>query len=157
MGNDDGERAGLPADRLVVPHLPRADAAGFCAGLQSARRWASRLDRSAPTRPRSRAPGLSDPLLSVRDLIVRFETPDGCVYAVNGVSLDVHAGETLGLVGESGSGKSVTSLAIMGLLPKYSARIVSGQVIFDGADLTQIDVGELRKLRGAEISMVFQD
>jgi len=98
-----------------------------------------------------------DPLLSVRDLVVRFDTPDGQVYAVNGVSFDVHAGETVGLVGESGSGKSVTSLAIMGLLPKYSARIASGEVIFDGKDLTQLDVGELRKLRGAEISMVFQD
>jgi oligopeptide/dipeptide ABC transporter ATP-binding protein len=100
---------------------------------------------------------LSDPLLSVRDLVVRFETPGGTVYAVNGVSLDVRAGETVGLVGESGSGKSVTSLAIMGLLPKSSARIESGQILFDGADLTEVPAGELRRLRGAQISMVFQD
>jgi oligopeptide transport system ATP-binding protein len=100
---------------------------------------------------------VTEPLLSVRDLVVRFQTREGQVYAVNGVSFDVRAGETVGLVGESGSGKSVTSLAIMGLLPRYSARIASGQILFEGKDLTQLDIGELRILRGAEISMVFQD
>jgi oligopeptide transport system ATP-binding protein len=100
---------------------------------------------------------MTEPLLSVRDLVVRFQTREGQVYAVNGVSFDVRAGETVGLVGESGSGKSVTSLAIMGLLPRYSARIVSGQIMFEGKDLTQLDISELRTLRGAEISMVFQD
>jgi len=100
---------------------------------------------------------VTEPLLSVRDLVVRFHTRDGLVYAVNGVSFDVRAGETVGLVGESGSGKSVTSLAIMGLLPRYSARIVSGEIMFEGKDLTQLEISELRALRGAEISMVFQD
>jgi len=100
---------------------------------------------------------VTEPLLSVRDLVVRFQTREGQVYAVNGVSFDVRAGETVGLVGESGSGKSVTSLAIMGLLPRYSARIASGQIMFEGKDLTQLDISELRTLRGAEISMVFQD
>jgi oligopeptide/dipeptide ABC transporter ATP-binding protein len=100
---------------------------------------------------------VTEPLLSVRDLVVRFQTREGQVYAVNGVSFDVRAGETVGLVGESGSGKSVTSLAIMGLLPRYSASIASGQIIFEGKDLTQLDISELRTLRGAEISMVFQD
>ncbi len=100
---------------------------------------------------------MTEPLLSVRDLVVRFHTRDGQVYAVNGVSFDVRAGETIGLVGESGSGKSVTSLAIMGLLPRYSARIVSGQIMFEGKDLTQLEISELRPIRGAEISMVFQD
>ena len=100
---------------------------------------------------------MTEPLLSVRDLVVRFQTREGQVYAVNGVSFDVRAGETVGLVGESGSGKSVTSLAIMGLLPRYSARIASGRIMFEGKDLTQLDISELRTLRGAEISMVFQD
>ena len=100
---------------------------------------------------------MSEPLLSVRDLVVRFETARGRVHAVNGVSLTVDAGETVGLVGESGSGKSVTSLAVMGLLPRYTARILSGRVLFDGTDLTQLSDHELRRLRGADISMVFQD
>ena len=100
---------------------------------------------------------MSDPLLSVSDLVVRFETPRGRIFAVNGVSLTVDAGETVGLVGESGSGKSVTSLAVMGLLPKDTARIVSGKVRFDGTDLTHLSDEKLRPLRGADISMVFQD
>ena len=99
----------------------------------------------------------AEPLLSVRDLVVRFDTPQGEVHAVNGVSLDVGAGETVGLVGESGSGKSVTSLAVMGLLPAPAGRVASGQILFDGTDLIDVPERELRKLRGKDISMVFQD
>ena len=95
--------------------------------------------------------------MSVRDLVVRFETPQGEVHAVNGVSLDVGAGETVGLVGESGSGKSVTSLAVMGLLPAPAGRVASGQILFDGTDLIGLPERELRKLRGKDVSMVFQD
>lgn len=98
-----------------------------------------------------------EPLLSVTDLEVRFETSRGSVYAVNGVTLSVAAGETLGLVGESGSGKSVTSLAIMGLLPKPAARIVAGSIRFDQMELTHLGSSRLRRLRGNDISMVFQD
>jgi oligopeptide transport system ATP-binding protein len=96
-------------------------------------------------------------LLSVRDLLVRFRTHDGTVYAVNGVSFDLDEGETLGLVGESGCGKSVTSLAIMRLLPKPAGHIEGGAVVFDGRDLLGLDESEMRDLRGKDIAMIFQD
>ena len=94
-------------------------------------------------------------VLSVRDLKVRFKTDDGEVKAVDGVSFDVFPNEVLGIVGESGSGKSVTSMAVLGLLPP-SARI-SGEVLFKGRDLLRLPEGENRKLRGGRIAMVFQD
>jgi oligopeptide transport system ATP-binding protein len=97
------------------------------------------------------------PLLQVSDLVVRFSTQDGTVHAVNGISFDVQAGETLGLVGESGCGKSVTNLAIMRLLPKPAGRIEGGRVEFDGLDLVRLSESEMRDLRGKEIAMIFQD
>jgi oligopeptide transport system ATP-binding protein len=96
-------------------------------------------------------------LLSVRDLTVRFRTHDGTVHAVNGVSFDLEAGETLGLVGESGCGKSVTNLAVMRLLPKPAGRIEGGQVLFDDVDLVSASEASMRDLRGQEIAMIFQD
>jgi oligopeptide/dipeptide ABC transporter ATP-binding protein len=96
-------------------------------------------------------------LLSVRDLVVRFRTDEGTVYAVNGVNLEVDERETVGLVGESGSGKSVTSLAIIGLLPRPGGRIERGQILFEGVDLTTLRESALRRLRGRDIAMVFQD
>ena len=96
-------------------------------------------------------------LLSVRDLVVRFRTHDGTVHAVNGVSFDLDAGETLGLVGESGCGKSVTNLAVMRLLPAPAGRIEGGQVLFEGEDLLRLDEAGMRALRGKEIAMIFQD
>ena len=98
-----------------------------------------------------------EPVLSVRDLSVRF-TRRGRedVRAVDGVSFDVRAGEVVGLVGESGCGKSVTSLAVMGLLPKRGVE-VGGQVLLDGRDLRNLPDAELRDLRGREVAMVFQD
>src|SRR5207237_3642825 len=107
--------------------------------------------------PRPGTARVSPPPLPVRGPGRRLETPRGRGYAGKGGNLAVDAGETLGLVGESGSGKSVTSLAVMGLLPKYSARVLSGEVVFDGVDLTQLPDHELRRLSAAEISMVFQD
>jgi len=96
-------------------------------------------------------------LLSVRDLIVRFRTHDGTVYAVNGVSFDLEEGETLGLVGESGSGKSVTNLAVMRLLPQPAGHIENGQVLFNAEDLTKLPEASMRELRGRDIAMIFQD
>ncbi len=100
----------------------------------------------------------TDPaLLTVRDLRTHFFTRAGVVKAVNGVSFDLRAGETLGIVGESGSGKSVTALSIMRLIPTPPGRIVSGKLLFAGQDLLTIGKSRLRQLRGNEISMIFQD
>jgi oligopeptide/dipeptide ABC transporter ATP-binding protein len=96
-------------------------------------------------------------LLEVSDLRTHFFTREGVVHAVDGVSLAVEAGTTLGLVGESGCGKSVTALSIMRLLPTPPARIVSGAVRFAGRDLTTLSERELEDVRGREIGMVFQD
>ena len=95
-------------------------------------------------------------LMEVNDLKVRFETKEGTVYAVNGVSYKLHEGETLGVVGESGSGKSVHSLALMGLLPSPPA-VIDGEAHFRGRSLFKLKKSEMRLVRGAEIAMVFQD
>jgi len=97
------------------------------------------------------------PLLSVRDLRVRFDTPAGPVHAVNGVSFDLLAGETLGLVGESGSGKSVSALALLGLVPSPPGRIEGGRILFEDRDLLALPEKRLRELRGKTIAMIFQD
>ncbi len=99
---------------------------------------------------------MAEPLLSVRDLHVRFRTADGVVNAVNGVNFDLARGETLGVVGESGSGKSVTFLTVMGLINKKYAE-VEGEILFEGRDLLKLPDNELRKVRGDRIAMVFQD
>lgn len=96
-------------------------------------------------------------LLRVEDLTVKFFTSDGIVHAVDGVSFSVGTEEVLGMVGESGCGKSVTSLAIMRLLPIPPARIVSGKVFFDGKNLLELSETEMRKIRGNAISMIFQE
>src|SRR5690606_953805 len=99
----------------------------------------------------------TEPLLAVRDLSVTFgrrgEEP---FRAVDGISFDVRPGQTVGLVGESGCGKSVTSLAIMGLLPQRG-NTVEGEAVFDGEDLLKLSRGEMRDRRGREIAMIFQD
>ncbi len=97
------------------------------------------------------------PLLRVDDLKTHFHTRDGIVRAVDGVSFEVMAGETLAIVGESGCGKSVTSLSILRLLPMPPARIVSGRIEFDGRNLLDLSEPEMRKVRGNAISMIFQE
>ncbi|MFI1417065.1 ABC transporter ATP-binding protein [Streptomyces sp. NPDC020731] len=96
-------------------------------------------------------------LLEVRDLHVEFHTRDGVAKAVNGVSYGVDAGETLAVLGESGSGKSVTAQAVMGILDMPPGRITGGEVVFQGRDLLKLREDERRKVRGAEMAMVFQD
>jgi oligopeptide transport system ATP-binding protein len=96
-------------------------------------------------------------ILSVRDLRTYFETEDGTVKAVDGISFDLERGETLGIVGESGSGKSVTNLSIIRLIPEPPGKIVSGEILFHGEDLRALPVEELRKIRGKRIAMIFQD
>ncbi|MEV5931703.1 ABC transporter ATP-binding protein [Streptomyces sp. NPDC052079] len=96
-------------------------------------------------------------LLEVRDLHVEFHTRDGVAKAVNGVSYGVEAGETLAVLGESGSGKSVTAQAVMGILDMPPGRITGGEVVFRGRDLLRLKEDERRRIRGAELAMIFQD
>ncbi|AWW37759.1 ABC transporter ATP-binding protein [Streptomyces cadmiisoli] len=96
-------------------------------------------------------------LLDVRDLHVEFRTRDGVARAVNGVTYGVDAGETLAVLGESGSGKSVTAQAVMGILDTPPGRITGGQVLFRGRDLLGLKEDERRRIRGAEMAMIFQD
>jgi oligopeptide/dipeptide ABC transporter ATP-binding protein len=98
-----------------------------------------------------------DPVLSIKDLVVEFKTEDGIVHAVDGVSYDLFPGETLGIVGESGSGKSVSTLALLGLIPTPPGRIVRGTAMFNGRDLLKLKKKELRRVRGNDVAMVFQD
>jgi peptide/nickel transport system ATP-binding protein len=99
---------------------------------------------------------VAEPLLELKDLHVAFPTEDGIVKAVDGVSLSIMPGETLGVVGESGSGKSVTFLTVMGLIGRKSA-ILEGEIIFKGQDLLTLPSDELKEIRGSAIGMVFQD
>ena len=96
-------------------------------------------------------------LLQVRDLRTYFETDDGLVKAVDGVSFELQPGETLGIVGESGSGKSVTNLSIIRLIPEPPGKIVSGEIIFKGQDILSLRPDAVRKIRGRRIAMIFQD
>ena len=96
-------------------------------------------------------------LLEIRGLKTHFKTDDGWVHAVDGVDLSVDAGETVCLVGESGSGKSVTAMSVLKLVPMPPGRIVAGQVLWDGRDLVPLAPAEMRKLRGREIGVVFQE
>src|SRR4051812_47741763 len=97
------------------------------------------------------------PLLEVEDLRTHFFTRDGVVRAVDGVSFAIAPGETLAVVGESGCGKSVTSLSIMRLIASPPGRVVAGRVRFNGRDLLGLSEPEMRKVRGNEISMIFQE
>jgi oligopeptide transport system ATP-binding protein len=110
------------------------------------------------TRKRSSSNGHGvEPLLEVKNLKTQFFTQDGVVRAVEDVSFYVMPGETLGVVGESGSGKSITGLSIMRLIPNPPGKIVNGEVIFEGQDLLKLNDDQIRRIRGNQIAMIFQD
>src|SRR4051794_1384472 len=96
-------------------------------------------------------------LLTVKNLKTYFQTEDGMVKAVDGVTFELEKGETLGIVGESGSGKSVSNLSIMRLIPEPPGKIVDGEIVFDGIDVRALPIDEVRKIRGKRIAMIFQD
>jgi oligopeptide transport system ATP-binding protein len=96
-------------------------------------------------------------ILSVKDLKTYFQTEDGVVKAVDGITFTLEKGETLGIVGESGSGKSVTNLSVMRLIPEPPGKIVSGDVVFNGIDVRKLSIDEVRKIRGKRMAMIFQD
>ncbi len=96
-------------------------------------------------------------ILTVNDLKTYFQTEDGVVKAVDGITFTLEKGETLGIVGESGSGKSVTNLSIMRLIPEPPGKIVGGDIVFDGVDVRSLSIDDVRKIRGKRIAMIFQD
>ena len=100
---------------------------------------------------------METPVLQVRNLTTRFKTERGVVTAVDNISFEVAAGETLAIVGESGSGKSVTSMSILRLIPSPPGRIENGEILFDGKDLLKLSEDEMREIRGDRIAMIFQD
>lgn len=97
------------------------------------------------------------PLLEIKDLTIHYVTSDGTMKAVNSVSLDIEKGETLGLVGETGAGKTTTALGVLRLVADPPGKYIGGEVLFNGRDILKMSTSELLKLRGNEISMVFQD
>lgn len=100
---------------------------------------------------------MAEPILSVEDVRIQFRSGKEVVQPIRGVNFTLNKGETLGVVGESGSGKSVTSLAIMGLLPPKTSEIVTGKIMYDGKDLTKVKERDYQKIRGNDISMIFQE
>ena len=117
-----------------------------------------RLGITAVKRPSSlQSCESEESLLAVQGLSIEFDTPRGVARVINDLTFDVHKGEILGVVGESGSGKTVTSLAIMRLLPSPPATVVAGQICFEGEDLLAASFSRMREIRGSEIAMIFQD
>ena len=100
---------------------------------------------------------MTEPLLKVKNLRVELTTRNGTAPVIDDVSFELHAGENLSFVGESGCGKSMTALAIMGLLPEGIGRITAGSIMFDGQELTELSQERLRRIRGNDISMIFQE
>ncbi len=96
-------------------------------------------------------------ILSVNNLKTYFQTEDGVVKAVDGITFELKKGETLGIVGESGSGKSVTNLSVMRLIPEPPGKIVEGDIIFNGIDVRKLSIDDVRKIRGKRMAMIFQD
>ena len=99
----------------------------------------------------------NDNILEIRDLRIVYKTQEGVVEALNGASLSLKRGQTLGLVGETGAGKTTLARGIMGLIPKPPGQVVGGEIFFNGTDLLKASEHDMRKVRGAQISMIFQD
>ncbi len=97
------------------------------------------------------------PILEIKNLTVHYVTSDGTTHAINDLNLELYGGQTLGLVGETGAGKTTTALAMMHLIPDPPGRIISGEILFKGQDLTKMRESDLRQIRGNQISMIFQD
>jgi oligopeptide transport system ATP-binding protein len=110
-----------------------------------------------PAPSAARAPRSGEPLLDVRGLRTEFLTQDGVVHAVNGISYTLREGEAMGLVGESGCGKSVSALSLMRLIPTPPGRIAGGEILFEGRDLLKLSDEEIRRVRGNQVAMIFQD
>ena len=100
---------------------------------------------------------MDDNLLEIHDLAVEYHTDDDVIYAVNNIELAVRKGETLGLVGETGAGKTTIAKSILRILPMLQAKLVSGNIVFDGDDLLELSERAMRKIRGNKIAMIFQD
>ena len=115
------------------------------------------METTATSAARERRAGVGDVLLDVRDLRTYFHVMDGTVKAVDGVSFSIRKGGRLALVGESGCGKSVTALSIMQLIDIPPGEFAGGEIIFDGVDLLKLKTSALRKIRGGEIAMIFQE
>ena len=98
-----------------------------------------------------------DPIIEIQELSVEFATEEGIIKAVQNISFDIPKGQTLGLVGESGSGKSVSSMAIMQLIPQPPGKITGGKILYNHQDLLQFSDKEMRQIRGNKISMIFQE
>lgn len=96
-------------------------------------------------------------ILDIKDLEIQFQTDDGCAKAVNKVNLSLEEGDTLGLVGETGAGKTTTALGIMRLISDPPGKYVGGEILFQGKNLLEISEAEMRKIRGEQIAMIFQD
>ena len=96
-------------------------------------------------------------LIEIKNLFVQYNTDSGTVYALNGLDLSLESGETMGLVGETGAGKTTLALSILGLLPRDVAEIKTGTIVYNGQDLTRFSNKEMQSIRGAKISMIFQD
>lgn len=100
---------------------------------------------------------MAENILEIKDLVVHFETDDGCVEAVNELSLSVGKKKTMGLVGETGAGKTTTALSILNLIPSPPGKIKSGSIVLDGEDVLKMSAPELEKMRGNDVAMIFQD
>ena len=100
---------------------------------------------------------MSENILEVKDLVVHFETDDGCVKAVNGMNFSIGKKKTLGLVGETGAGKTTTAMSILNLVPNPPGKIKQGSIILDGKNVLEMNEEELEAMRGNDVAMIFQD